>query len=107
MTGKYPAGIGITDFIPCHSHPWEKLVCDTPIPTADLFPTILSLTKTPYPDSLSIDGITLTSLLNDSSNHSLTRESIVLHYQYDHHSDSADAIISRVNNYFNNLTTTN
>jgi arylsulfatase A len=40
-----------------------NLVCDTPITTADLFPTILGLTETSYRDSLSIDEMDITHSL--------------------------------------------
>lgn len=74
MTGKYPAGVGITDFTLGHRRPWEKLL----VPTIKNRMVLSEVTaqqrrhfgirliqKNPYTlDSPSIDGMNFTPRLN-------------------------------------------
>lgn len=59
----YEGGIRIPLIVRVPNLSTVNLVCDNPITTADLFPTILGFTETSYRDSLSIDGMDITHSL--------------------------------------------
>lgn len=66
-------------------------VCDEPATTIDLLPTFCEIAEAPLPPNQTLDGNSLTPLLNDPQAR-LDREAIYFHYPHYHHSRPAGAI---------------
>lgn len=69
-----------------------RTLCETPVMTQDLYPTLLELAGAQPPDGVTLDGVSLADLIRDPAGTRLDREALHWHLPHYHHGTPASAI---------------